>query len=161
MVSADPTQVHQIAMNLITNAYHAVEGKGGTINIELKEVEFGRDELHDISIQSGKYACITVSDTGTGIDQALIDKIFDPYFTTKELGKGTGLGLSVVHGIVKEHGGDIRVYSEVRERNHLSCVFAASGRCQGQQDCRYHQESIRQAVKEFCWSMMKRRLLAW
>jgi PAS domain S-box-containing protein len=113
MVSADPTQVHQIAINLITNAYHAVEQTGGTINIELKEVEFEKDELFFHAIQSGRYACITVSDSGTGIDQTLIDKIFDPYFTTKELGKGTGLGLSVVHGIVKEHGGDIRVYSEV------------------------------------------------
>ncbi len=113
MVFSDPAQVHQIAMNLITNAYHAVEGKGGTIQIDLKEVEFGKDELHDISIQPGKYACITVSDTGTGINPALIDKIFDPYFTTKEMGKGTGLGLSVVHGIVKEHGGDIRVHSEI------------------------------------------------
>jgi PAS domain S-box-containing protein len=113
MVFADPTQVHQIAMNLITNAYHAVEGKGGSIHIDLKAVEFGKDELPFHTIQSGRYACITVSDTGTGIDPALIDKIFDPYFTTKEIGKGTGLGLSVVHGIVKEHGGDIRVDSEV------------------------------------------------
>ena len=129
MVSADPTQVHQIAMNLITNAYHAVEGSGGTIKIELKETairSFGeRDDLYDhsmppdgtsscsIRLLAGRYACITVSDTGTGIDQTLINKIFDPYFTTKEQGKGTGLGLSVVHGIVKEHGGDIRVYSEV------------------------------------------------
>jgi nitrogen-specific signal transduction histidine kinase/ActR/RegA family two-component response regulator len=109
MVFTDPTQVHQIAMNLITNAYHAVEETGGTINVELKDTELEKDDV----LKPGKYAHITVSDTGTGIDPALIDKIFDPYFTTKELGKGTGLGLSVVHGIVKEHGGDIRVYSEI------------------------------------------------
>ena len=117
MVSADPTQIHQIAMNLITNAYHAVEVSGGMIHIAMKETELQIDELpfHAIpgDLMAGKYACITVSDTGTGIDQALIDKIFDPYFTTKEQGKGTGLGLSVVYGIVKEHGGDIRVYSEL------------------------------------------------
>jgi signal transduction histidine kinase/ActR/RegA family two-component response regulator len=121
MVSADPTQIHQIAMNLITNAFHATEGKGGTIDISLKEIAVGsfaeKEEMPfpamPQDILSGKYACITVSDTGTGIEQSLIDKIFDPYFTTKELGKGTGLGLSVVHGIVKEHGGDIRVYSKV------------------------------------------------
>jgi len=125
MVSADPTQVHQIAMNLITNAYHAVEQPGGIINVELKETairSFGeKDDLYDNSMPpdgtsyllAGRYACITISDTGNGIDKTLINKIFDPYFTTKGLGKGTGLGLSVVYGILKEHGGDIRVYSEV------------------------------------------------
>jgi CheY-like chemotaxis protein len=121
MVSADPTQIHQIAMNLITNAFHAVEQTGGMINIELKEtatVSFGEKEDLPFHATPGelladRYVCFTVSDTGTGIDQTMIDKIFDPYFTTKELGKGTGLGLSVVHGIVKEHGGDIRVYSEM------------------------------------------------
>jgi PAS domain S-box-containing protein len=109
LTSADPTQIHQIAMNLITNAYHALEAKGGTINIELNEMLFEKDDF----TKPGNYACITVADNGVGIDRTQIDKIFDPYFTTKELGKGTGLGLSVVHGIVKEHGGDIRVYSEV------------------------------------------------
>jgi PAS domain S-box-containing protein len=121
MVSGDPTQIHQIAMNLITNAFHATEGKGGTLDISLEEIAVGSfAEKEDLpfpampgDLLAGRYACITVSDTGTGIEQSLIDKIFDPYFTTKELGKGTGLGLSVVHGIVKEHGGDIRVYSEV------------------------------------------------
>ncbi|MFH0998018.1 MAG: ATP-binding protein [Pseudomonadota bacterium] len=93
---------------MTTNAYHAVEQTGGTINLELKETVSEKD----YSMKSGNYA-ITVSDTGTGMDQTLIDRIFEPYFTTKELGKGTGLGLSVVHGIIKEHGGDIRVYSEV------------------------------------------------
>jgi signal transduction histidine kinase len=149
MVSADPTQVHQIAMNLITNAYHAVEQTGGIINVELKETairSFGeKDDLYDNSMPpdgtsyllAGRYACITISDTGTGIDKTLINKIFDPYFTTKELGKGTGLGLSVVYGILKEHDGDIRVYSEV---NRLSCVFAPSGRRQRQKGCCCHQK---------------------
>jgi CheY-like chemotaxis protein len=129
MVSADPTQVHQIMMNLITNAYHAVELTGGTIYVELKETDMTsfdeKEELPfhamppdgtsgcSIRLLPGRYVCLSISDTGAGIDQALIGKIFDPYFTTKEQGKGTGLGLSVVHGIVKEHGGDIRVYSEV------------------------------------------------
>ena len=113
MVSADPTQVHQIVMNLITNAYHSVERNGGTIDIELKETGPPDKSEYSIRLLAGGYACITVSDTGTGIDKMLLDRIFDPYFTTKELGKGTGLGLSVVYGIVKEHGGDIQVYSEV------------------------------------------------
>ena len=121
LVSADPTQVHQIAMNLVTNAFHAVEKNSGTIKIELKETHItslgGPEELPSRvmtgDILVGRYACITVSDTGTGMSQTLIAKIFEPYFTTKKLGKGTGLGLSVVHGIVKEHGGNIRVNSEV------------------------------------------------
>jgi PAS domain S-box-containing protein len=129
MVSADPTQVHQVLMNLITNAFHAVEGNGGAIHVELKETAAGwnnrmfhpafgekadlRDDAMPGDIPAGKYACIAISDTGTGIDQTHIDKIFEPYFTTKKQGKGTGLGLSVVHGIVKAHDGDIRVNSEV------------------------------------------------
>ena len=117
MVLADPTQIHQIMMNLITNAYHAVEKNSGTILVELKEtttMSFDEKEaLTFQSIPSGRYGCITVSDTGTGIDPALIHRIFEPYFTTKEQGKGTGLGLSVVHGIIKQYGGDIRVYSEI------------------------------------------------
>ena len=113
MVLADPTQVHQIMMNLITNACHAVEENGGTIHVGLKEAVIEKDHSLFQNMQTGRYACITVSDTGTGIDQTLIDKIFTPYFTTKDHEKGTGLGLSVVYGIVKEHGGDIQVQSEV------------------------------------------------
>ncbi|MEZ4525011.1 MAG: PAS domain S-box protein [Desulfobacterales bacterium] len=112
MISADPVQVHQIAMNLITNAYHAVEEKGGSIHLELREREFGDDDLPGPMMQAGRYVCLSVSDTGTGIDKAILSKIFEPYFTTKAMGKGTGMGLSVVHGIVREYGGDIRVYSE-------------------------------------------------
>jgi PAS domain S-box-containing protein len=113
MISANPTQIHQILMNLITNAFHAIEQPIGTIHVALNETTFETAGLIAHSMQSDRFACITVQDTGVGIDRSVIDKIFIPYFTTKEKGKGTGIGLSVVHGIVKEYGGDIRVYSEV------------------------------------------------
>jgi two-component system, cell cycle sensor histidine kinase and response regulator CckA len=112
-VMADPTQIHQIAMNLITNAYHAVEPVGGTISIQLTETDVDQvdDPVGDLA--PGRYALLSVSDTGTGIDPAVISKIFDPYFTTKEKGRGAGLGLATVYGIVKSYGGEIRVYSDV------------------------------------------------
>ncbi len=113
LVMADPTQIHQIAMNLITNAFHAVEATGGKIHVKLKETALGGDDIPGSDFESSRYALLSVSDTGCGISPDVIDKIFDPYFTTKEQGKGTGLGLAVVYGIVKEHGGDIKVYSEV------------------------------------------------
>jgi len=112
LVMADPTQIHQIVMNLITNSYHAMEETGGNLNVTLKEVELEAGELIDSAMDPGSYVCLTVADTGMGMDQSVKDRIFDPYFTTKEEGKGTGLGLSVVHGIVKSHGGHISVYSE-------------------------------------------------
>ncbi len=113
MISADPTQIHQIAMNLITNAYHAVEPTNGEISVRLKETTLIKSDLLTTDLDPGQYAEITVSDTGSGIDSELLDKIFEPYFTTKEQGKGTGLGLSVVHGIVKNFNGTIKVDSQV------------------------------------------------
>ena len=112
-IMANPTQLHQIAMNLITNAYHAVEQNHGEISVKLSETELGQADIPIFSLEPGRYVLLTVSDTGSGIDPAVIDKIFDPYYTTKEKGKGTGLGLSMVHGIVRDYGGDIKVYSEV------------------------------------------------
>ena len=112
MVVADPTQLHQVAMNLVTNAYHAVEENGGNISVELKEIDLETQDSSGDLLQQGPYAILSVSDTGNGIDPDVMDKIFDPYFTTKAQGKGTGLGLAVVYGIVREHGGDIKVYSE-------------------------------------------------
>ncbi|MBF0302397.1 MAG: PAS domain S-box protein, partial [Desulfamplus sp.] len=113
LINADPTQIHQIVMNLATNAYHAMEETGGTMTISLKEVELNEQDIIGQDIQKGIYACLTVSDTGTGIPEDIRDKIFDPFFTTKEQGKGTGLGLSSVHGIVTNCGGTIRVHSEI------------------------------------------------
>jgi signal transduction histidine kinase len=109
-VLADATQLHQIGMNLVTNAYHAVQDKGGTITVEVRETELS-EKLNGLEIHPGKYATLTVADTGIGILEKHMDKIFEPYFTTKEPGKGTGLGLSVVYGIIKEHQGEINVTS--------------------------------------------------
>ncbi|MBU4054645.1 MAG: PAS domain S-box protein [Proteobacteria bacterium] len=111
LVMADPSQIHQITMNLVTNAYHAMEESGGQLFIKLTDSEMHRSLAGNSSIQAGRYVCMTVSDTGTGMEQHVISRIFDPYFTTKKKGKGTGLGLSVVHGIIKSYNGDVEVES--------------------------------------------------
>lgn len=111
-VKADPTQIHQIVMNLSTNAYHAMAENGGKLKISLREIELDNDNLIKPNLAPGLYACLTVADTGTGMTPAIMSKIFDPFFTTKEKGKGTGMGLSVVYGIVTSMNGAIRVNSE-------------------------------------------------
>ncbi|MBW2088022.1 MAG: PAS domain S-box protein [Deltaproteobacteria bacterium] len=112
LVMADATQIHQVAMNLLTNAFHAMEDQGGKLDVTLKEIDLYMDDLKDPAMLPGSYVCLTVADTGAGIDKSIIDRIFEPYFSTKEKNKGTGLGLSMVHGIVKRYGGNLRVYSE-------------------------------------------------
>lgn len=109
VVLADPTQIHQILMNLCTNAHHAMEDTGGILEVELKKVFIGKDSQLDI--EAGEYVELVVSDTGSGIGPDVIDKIFDPYFTTKAIGKGTGMGLAVIQGIVSGYGGTITVES--------------------------------------------------
>ena len=111
-VKADANQIHQVAMNLITNAYHAVMETSGKIEVKLRQVEIQRQDLKNSLLRSGTYIVMSVSDNGVGIPKGNHNKIFEPYFTTKIKGKGTGLGLAVVYGIVKEHQGDIKVYSE-------------------------------------------------
>lgn len=112
VIKADPTQIHQIVMNLATNAYHAMEKTGGKLKVSLKKVELGEYDLINPDMIPGEYACLTVSDTGTGMDKDIAKKIFDPFFTTKAIGKGTGMGLSVIHGIVISMGGAIQVHSK-------------------------------------------------
>lgn len=112
IVVVDPTQMHQIVVNLGTNAYHAMEDTGGRLNVTLKQVRLESDQSLFSELAPGEYALLTVTDTGIGIEKDILDKIFDPYFTTKKTGKGTGLGLSVVQGIVKKCHGDIFVCSE-------------------------------------------------
>ncbi|MBI5558758.1 MAG: DUF3365 domain-containing protein [Deltaproteobacteria bacterium] len=113
-VLADPTQAHQIIMNLCTNAYHAMRETGGILGVSLAPVEIGPDDpkVNGFVLSPGPYVELTVSDTGCGMDKKTIERMFDPYFTTKGKGEGTGLGLAVVHGIVKSFGGYVSVDSE-------------------------------------------------
>lgn len=112
-VLADATQMHQVIMNLCTNAYHAMMERGGVLRVTLQERVVSSTVSADISdLPPGRYVQLSVSDTGSGMDKETLAKIFDPYFTTKEQGKGTGLGLAVVHGIIKSHQGRIEVHSE-------------------------------------------------
>jgi len=113
IVMADPTQIHQVLINLCTNAAYAMRITGGVLSVGLSEIEV--DALfvsRHPDLNPGRYLRLTVSDRGHGMDMAVLERIFDPYFTTKEVGEGAGLGLSVVQGIVKNYGGAIHVTSE-------------------------------------------------
>jgi PAS domain S-box-containing protein len=109
-ILSDPTLIHQIMMNLCSNATHAMEEAGGLLTIGLENVILDRTQAkaHE-ELSEGQYIKLTVGDNGTGIDPKDVDRIFDPYFTTKAVGKGSGMGLTVVHGIVRDHNGTILV----------------------------------------------------
>jgi PAS domain S-box-containing protein len=112
-VLGDPSQLHRIIMNLCTNAYQAMSADGGNLRISLARVRLERSTFSSGRLVAGDYAKLRVSDTGLGILPEHVDRIFDPYFTTKEREKGTGLGLAAVHGIVNSHAGAIDVHSRV------------------------------------------------
>jgi PAS domain S-box-containing protein len=113
-ILADPTQMHQIIMNLGTNAYHAMRKDGGILSVSLSSVDISQDDqkVGSLDLSPGTYLQLVISDTGDGMDQATAKRIFEPYFTTKKKGDGTGLGLAVVLGIVNSHKGHISVDSE-------------------------------------------------
>jgi two-component system cell cycle sensor histidine kinase/response regulator CckA len=112
-ILADPTEIHQVILNLCTNAYHVMEETGGILSISLKNTSLSRPDLIDITgVKPGEFVLLTVKDTGAGIPRENREKIFNPFFTTKEVGKGTGMGLAIVHGIVKNSGGFITFQSE-------------------------------------------------
>ncbi len=111
-IKGDPTQIHQIIMNLCTNAYHAMQETGGKLEVRLKEININYEQsLERVGIKVGQHLALTVKDSGHGMEPQVMERIFEPYYTTKEQGKGAGLGLSVIHGIVKNYGGDITVSS--------------------------------------------------
>ena len=111
-VSADPSQIQQVIMNLCTNAAYAMRGTKGCIDISLQSITFNSTDLPEADMQPGDYLALSVKDTGSGMDEEVRRRIFEPFFTTKPFGEGTGLGLSVVYGIVKNHKGGITVHSE-------------------------------------------------
>lgn len=115
LIMGNPTQVHQILMNLCTNAANAMEDEGGILTVGLKDTAIDKDVGEKLSLRYGNYIEITVSDTGIGIPPDIFDSIFEPYFTTKEPGKGTGMGLAMVHGIVESYGGKITVDSKLNK----------------------------------------------
>jgi len=125
-INANPTQLHQVLLNLCLNARDAMPD-GGTLSITAENVFLEEvDPWMAAGAQAGYYVLVTIADTGTGIVPEILDKIFDPFFTTKGVGKGTGLGLSSALGIVKGHGGFIDVYSDVGKGTQFKIYLPAS-----------------------------------
>lgn len=124
---ADPTQIHQIVMNLCTNAAQAMQKKGRLLEVDLTDITVDqKDSCKDYpDAKPGQYIRLTVSDQGHGIEARYIHRIFDPFFTTKKIGEGTGMGLSVVHGIVKSYGGFLYAHSQLGEGSTFEILIPA------------------------------------
>lgn len=125
LVNADPTQIHQVLMNLCTNAAHAMAANGGTLTVRARDITLEGDFETHPELSPGDYVQLSIIDTGSGIPAGIIDRIFDPFFTTKTKDKGSGLGLAVVHGIVKNHGGGIVVESQPGRGTTVDVYFPA------------------------------------
>jgi PAS domain S-box-containing protein len=126
LVMGDPTQIHQLIMNLCVNAGHAMREKGGILEVELNNVQLDADFKSQFpDLKPGLYLKMTVGDTGEGMSSQVLERIFDPFFTTKERGEGTGMGLAVVHGIVKSCGGAIYAYSELGKGTNFNIFLPA------------------------------------
>ncbi|KAB2888042.1 MAG: response regulator [Desulfobulbaceae bacterium] len=125
IILADPTQLYQAAMNLCTNAFQALREQGGRLQIRLEKGILNQEEAQALNLKEGCHVQLTVSDDGPGIPAEIIDKIFDPFFSTKDKTEGTGLGLAVVHGIVKAHQGGVKVESEPGRGTTFRLYFPA------------------------------------
>jgi CheY-like chemotaxis protein len=130
MISADASQLHQVVMNLGTNAAHAMAEQGGVLAIEVDRVRIDARNIPSVELAPGYYVQLMVRDTGTGIKPDIIDRIFDPFFTTKGHG-GTGLGLAVVDGIVRDHHGAITVECELGRGTTFRLLFPEAGATSG------------------------------
>jgi CheY-like chemotaxis protein len=124
-VEADPSQIEQVLLNLYINAWQAMPS-GGDLFIKTQNLTLSMADTMPYGLTPGPYVRISVTDTGVGIDNSIRDRIFDPFFTTKERGRGTGLGLASAYGIIKNHGGFIKVYSEVGKGAAFNIFLPAS-----------------------------------
>lgn len=125
-VLADPTQIHQVVVNLCTNALHAMREKGGTLELTLASVLLPEESSDSKpNLPPGRYVCLAVADTGHGMSAETLERMYEPFFTTKAVGEGTGLGLAVVHGIVQSNDGAISVTSKVGEGTVFKLYFPA------------------------------------
>ena len=127
LIMGNATQVHQVVMNLCTNAAHAMEDSGGVLKVSLKDVVLDKKDLSS-GMRQGEYIEIVVSDSGVGIAPGIIESIFDPYFTTKDPGEGTGMGLAMVHGIVENYSGKISVHSQLGKGTAFSIYLPIIGK---------------------------------
>jgi CheY-like chemotaxis protein len=126
-IMGDPTQIHQVVLNLCTNALHAMAGEQGTLVVSLEPVEVDERLASEIpNLKPGEYMRLMVSDTGHGMDPQTVSRIFDPFFTTKKPGEGTGLGLAMVQGIVHTHDGAMSVSSESGKGTVFELYFPLS-----------------------------------
>jgi PAS domain S-box-containing protein len=124
MIMADPVQIHQIVVNICTNAVHAIKPNSGTIEVVLEDLVVDEVFAHSHpGIKPGNHILLKISDSGKGMEKEILDRIFEPFFTTKPAGEGTGMGLSVVHGLVKKLGGIITVYSKVGEGTAFNIII--------------------------------------
>ena len=140
LVEGNGTQLYQVLMNLCTNAAHAMHDTGGILEINLKKINIkDLPDWQSLQLTPGEYIELTVADTGIGIDNKIIDLIFEPYFTTKGVGEGTGLGLAMVKGIVVDHGGAITVTSKPAEQTVFTVYLPVTA---GRQDKESYTEEV-------------------
>jgi len=132
-IVCDSNEVQQLVVNLCSNAYKALQQRDGSIQVDASNFDVTPEFVEkQPRLKAGCYVRLTVADNGEGMDSATIERMFDPFFSTRDVGKGTGLGLSVVHGIVTKHEGEIVVASEVGKGTTIDVYFPQAKACQGE-----------------------------
>ena len=150
-IMADKGQIEQVIMNLVTNAKDAMP-KGGALSVEVSNAAMSENFRHQHGFgEAGRYACITITDTGHGMDEETCKRIFEPFFTTKEAGKGTGLGMAIIYGIVKQHNGYITVDSEPEKGTTFRVYLPLTETVEQEEQKPFRMSFHQAALKSYCW----------